>query len=756
MPKVLKYSLIAAGVIVVLLIVGVAIIAATFNPNDYKPLIIKLVQDKKQRTLTIPGEIKLTFFPSIGADLGKVTISEHKSSAVFASVERAKVSLALMPMFAKQFVVDRVVIDGLVANIRVAKDGSANFDDLTSKEPGSNAQPAQQARLDIASVAITNANLSYIDEAAKRKLRIANLNLSTGPLGNGKKSNIDLSADIAGDNPKLALKLKLKSDLRIDLEQQHFVLNKFNAALSGAAIDFSSLNLTIAGNADLKPAAKQASISDLAVNGEAKRGAQNMQIKFLAPSFEGSPKAIKMAALTLEATLKQGTLDATARLSGALDGDLETPLFRSSKLSLDIQGKDGDLAIKGNVSTALNANLKSQLIELAGLSADVVLPNPGGGALALNAKGNASVNLAKEAVQLALVGKLDGSALNIRAGLNDFAKPAYNFDVSIDNLDLDRYTAKGSTPPTASANANANSPEKPLDLSALKTLIARGKLQAGALKVANLRATNVKLELVAGGGRVDISPIAANMYGGSVAGNLSVAASNPPRIAMQQTLRNVNVGALLKDAIGKDPIEGQGNVMLNITASGATVTQMKKGLNGSATLDLKNGAVKGINLAATVRSAKSMFGMAQGAASSNAAPKQGTGSAEEKTDFSELTGSFKIVNGVARNDDLSAKSPLLRLSGNGDIDIGESRIDYTAKATVVASLQGQGGPEMQAMQGVTVPVKLSGPFSAIGWKVDVGSMVGDVAKQKFEVQKDKLKDQLKDKLNEQLKGLFGK
>ena len=75
---------------------------------------------------------------------------------------------------------------------------------------------------------------------------------------------------------------------------------------------------------------------------------------------------------------------------------------------------------------------------------------------------------------------------------------------------------------------------------------------------------------------------------------------------------------------------------------------------------------------------------------------------------------------------------------------------------MVSSLQGQGGPEMQAMQGLTVPVKLSGPFSAIGWKVDVGSMVGDVAKQKFDMQKDKLRDQLKDKLNEQLKGLFGR
>jgi AsmA protein len=154
-------------------------------------------------------------------------------------------------------------------------------------------------------------------------------------------------------------------------------------------------------------------------------------------------------------------------------------------------------------------------------------------------------------------------------------------------------------------------------------------------------------------------------------------------------------------------------------------------------------------------------------AQANAAPQQGTGSAEEKTDFSELTGTFKIVNGVAHNEDLAAKSPLLRLGGNGDINLGEDRLNYTAKATVVPTLQGQGGPELQAMKGLTLPVKLSGPFTAIGWKIDFAGMVGDLAKQKIdekkqevkaemqkkvEEQKTKLQDQVKDKL----KGLFGK
>ena len=124
MPKIVKYVAIALGAVIALLAIGVGIIAATFDPNHYKPQLIKLVQEKKQRTLTIPGDITLSFFPKLGADLGRASISERNNTAEFASVESAKLSLALIPLLSKEFVVDEVHIDGLRANIRKNKDGS--------------------------------------------------------------------------------------------------------------------------------------------------------------------------------------------------------------------------------------------------------------------------------------------------------------------------------------------------------------------------------------------------------------------------------------------------------------------------------------------------------------------------------------------------------------------------------------------------------------------------------------------------------
>ena len=79
MNKILKYGAIALAGLIVLVLIVVGIVAATFNPNDYKPMVVKMVQEKKQRTLNIEGDIKLAFWPKIGANLGRISISEHKS-----------------------------------------------------------------------------------------------------------------------------------------------------------------------------------------------------------------------------------------------------------------------------------------------------------------------------------------------------------------------------------------------------------------------------------------------------------------------------------------------------------------------------------------------------------------------------------------------------------------------------------------------------------------------------------------------------
>jgi AsmA protein len=192
-------------------------------------------------------------------------------------------------------------------------------------------------------------------------------------------------------------------------------------------------------------------------------------------------------------------------------------------------------------------------------------------------------------------------------------------------------------------------------------------------------------------------------------------------------------------------LDGRGDVALDVTATGNTVSAIKKSLNGSAALNLKDGAIKGINLAQSLRNAKAMF-------TGGTRDSEQAAAAGEKTDFSDLSASFVIRDGVAHNDDLLVKSPFLRLTGAGDINIAQGSLNYLAKAAVVATSSGQGGKELDDLKGLSVPVRVSGPFAALKYKLEYGSAFSDSTKQQFEEKKEQLKDRLEDQLKARLQG----
>jgi AsmA protein len=315
-------------------------------------------------------------------------------------------------------------------------------------------------------------------------------------------------------------------------------------------------------------------------------------------------------------------------------------------------------------------------------------------------------NLAKQDLQADVSGVLDDSKLKAKIELTHFAPLKATFDASIDRLNVDRYL-----PP----ERKEAKPDERIDLSGLKGKSVNGKIAIGALTAKHVKLENVKADLKLEGGKLDVSPHSANLYGGTLSGALT-ADANGNRIHVKETAQNVAVGALLRDAAQKDMLEGRGNVSLDVQSAGGTVTALKKALAGSARVEMKDGAIKGINLAESARNAKSALGMKQ----TKADPSQ-------KTDFSEMSASFKIANGVAHNDDLKALSPFLRLGGAGNLDIGNNVIDYLAKATLAATAKGQGGRDVGQVAGVTIPVKLTGALDNPQWNVDYSALLGGAA-----------------------------
>lgn len=743
MNKILKYGLLGTGAVAGIAVAGIVYVAVTFNPNDYKPQIIQAVKDSKQRNLKLDGDIKLSFYPNIGANLNKVSLSEFKSAKEFAAIESVRVSLAFMPLLRKKVVVNEVSISGLKATLVKHKDGTTNIDDLlakdeTKKEEGKK-DVSQPVKFDITSVSVSKTSFAYRDESTGAQYAINDLNLKTGRVAIGVPSSIDLSVGVQANQPRLDITAQLKTIVTFDLDAQKYKLLSMELQAGGSALDISSLKVKAGGDVSADLPAQEFGVKKFALNASGIKGKDKFEAMLDAPALSITKDKYSGDKIALNAKLDAafGNVIASLLLPG-VEGDMQS--FKLSALTLDLDLKQPEQAFKVKFSSPVTGNIKTQQFNLRNLSVAVSatgdkLPNK---SVSSEMKGSVQLDVLKQNVQASLAGGLLQSKVKIKAGVNGFEEPAINFDVDVDQFDADLYLPKAST---AEAPKPAE-PEQPFDLTALRKLKLDGSLHVGALKAANIKTTQLRVDVKARDGQVNVNPLSVNLYQGSARLSVSVnAAPATPSFAVNGNLTGVNIAPLLNDVVDLDIAEGKGNIALNLTTQGNKVSSLKKALNGSMAVNLADGAIKGINLPKLVQGVQSL---------SKRSSMEIMGlSKDEKTGFSEFKASFKVVNGVAHNDDLAVKAPILRVAGNGDIDIGNDSLDYTTKVTV-SKIEGGGS--------ATLPVYLSGPFASLKYRVDYGALVKDVAKQKIEAKVEAKKEEAKAKAQEQLKnrlkGLF--
>jgi len=739
--KILKYVLIGFAAVLLILIAGAAYLAATFDPNAYKPQIVELVRNKTQRTLALEGDIKLSFWPSIGAEVGRMSLSEAKSDKEFAAMESARVSLKLMPLLSRDFVVDELAIRGLRANIARTRAGETNVDDLLGKEDKKQPEETpQQVKFDIAHVALDNAAITYRDETTGAQYALAGLTLKTGRIAPDVPTKIALTTAARSNKPKLDLTVDGKTQLTFNLDDQTYRLTDLALEVKGQAGDFTDLAVKAAGNVTAQLKTSEFATEKLAVNGTAMRGKEKMELKLDAPrlSMTADKASGDKVALALTLTAPDSATMLNASLPG-IEGTAKS--FRSPAVTLDVDRKQRDQTMKAKISSPLTGSLDARQVSLPQLKASIALTGPKlpGQSISGELAGSASVDGAKEHAQANLAGKIADSTIKARIAVTDFSPLALDFDVDVGELDVDRYAGSPEKAKSGGKGPSGKQPETPIDLTALRDLRANGSLRVGSLKASNLKASNVRVGVKANGGRVELNPLSANLYQGSLAGAVTInAAPATPAFAVKQMLTGVHVGPLLRDLADTETLEGKGNVSVNVTTQGNTVSALKKALDGSAAVKLTDGAIKGIDIAGSIRKAQSMVSSLKGQ------QVQQT-DARERTDFSELTATFDIRDGVARNNDLSIKSPLLRVGGAGAVNIGADALDYTVKASLVATAAGQGGKERSDLRGITVPVRVTGPLASPSYQLDFGAMVTDTARQKIE-------DTISKKLEERLGG----
>lgn len=745
MSRYLKYGLWTVGVLLALAAALAGYVAATFDPNAYKPQIITAVKESKQRTLRLDGDIRLHFFPSIGVSLGKASLSEYRSEQEFASLESASVSLKLLPLLARQVVVDEVAVSGVKARVVKYRNGKTNLDDLLGK-PADPAVPAPPAAaeaggppmsFDIASVQLDKTDLSYDDEAAGNRYSVQDLSLKTGRIANDVPSRIDFSAHIQSSQPRLDIMAQIKATLTFDLEKNFYQVQGLELQANGKALDMTDLLVKAGGDASAHLATQEFALQKFAFSASGSKAQGTFEASFNAPDLSLTRDRFKGDSVALNAKLDgaSGSVVAALALPG-IEGNAGS--FKVGSMALDVDVKQPEQAFKLKLTSPLTGSIDAQQFNLSDLrlALDASGDKLPGKHISSELKGSVQADLGRQSIQAKLDGGLLQSQVKAKAAVNNFSVPMIRYDLEIDQFDADPYLPKKSEQTQPQNKAKAAEPEQPFDLSALKTLNLEGSLRIGSLKAANVKVAQLRVDVKARGGQVNIAPISARLYQGSIDGRASVNAMTSS-FAINEKLTGVDTAPLLKDVANLDLVEGRGNIALDLTAQGNTVSGLKQALNGKVAVNLANGSIKGIDLGKLVQGLQNL--------GKETSTRTLGVDKNEKTAFSEFKANFKVHNGVAHNDDLAVKSTVLRVTGKGDIDIGHDSLDYNAKVIFAKTEQGKTA---------TLPVNVSGAFDDLKFKVDYGALLADVAKQKLDEKKDELKDRAREELKKSLKGLF--
>lgn len=197
------------GIVALFIIVAISFVLL-FDPNDYREDIAAEVKRNTGRELVIEGELELTLFPWLAINIGKTTLGNAPGfgDEPFASFEQARLSVRVLPMLLhREVAVGTATLDSFQLNLEVAKNGRSNWQDLIeASEAETDAADAGVETLDIASIEITNAAVSYSDAQVGESYRLTNFNLTSGRVTRGEPvtlaSNFDFElqpADLAGD-----------------------------------------------------------------------------------------------------------------------------------------------------------------------------------------------------------------------------------------------------------------------------------------------------------------------------------------------------------------------------------------------------------------------------------------------------------------------------------------------------------------------------------------------------------------------------
>lgn len=672
-----RVLLIVSGIAALLIIAAFSV--PFFIPKSvYKNQIENAATNALQRDVTLAGDVKISVFPRISASVEQVSVANPDGFATPNMIEAGALrgSVKWMPLLSRRVDVQEIAFVDADVFLQRKADGNTNWEFASSKE----ASPPPEGTngsfdAGIESAILKNASLTFQDDQSGETYKLSELDLEASLRGmdqplsataSGRFQEQAFTVDIWLDAPE-ALTRNLPAQARLDLASDLANIKYDGSVQLG---DAPSLNGTF-----------ETVVADLAA---------------LTQQFE----------LDVPARSALGRLQVAGKASGALDSPSLTELKLTHDSDLLSASYEGSVSLNGDGTVAGTLSIASDRMRDL-LSATAIELAPGDTLQTFAVSGTANGTF-KSVMVNNLNLSLDALRGTGQAGIDVSATtPRIIGDLSVPALDLTPFM--GEPDPEKTNQGIQPWSDETLELSGLKSVNANLSLEVGSLTIGDVELTDAVMDVDLTDGLLTADLSQFKVFSGLWLGKLTVdARPATPKVGFDMQGQNVAVANLLGTLAGFDSLTGTGQFKVSAQSSGTSIDAIMQAIDGEVSTSLSDGVVKGLNVAALVRSASSL----KQAIATGSIQELNFGEAlsqNAETDFSSFNTVLKVNNGVANVDVMKLLSPILGVDGTGQINLAAQSMDLRLATSVDKSAQGQGS--VVQLNGIPVPIRISGAWT---------------------------------------------
>ncbi|CAI1802713.1 MULTISPECIES: outer membrane assembly protein AsmA [Serratia] len=185
-----------------------------------------------------------------------------------------------------------------------------------------------------------------------------------------------------------------------------------------------------------------------------------------------------------------------------------------------------------------------------------------------------------------------------------------------------------------------------------------------------------------------------------------------PVITVQPMVKQVELGSILKAFEMPQVMTGKFSMQGDLTGDRLTSQSFERRWQGTAQLAMQDAQLHGLNIQQLI----------QQAVARNDSSVRGQDDYQRYTEVKQLSAKASLNQGTVKITELGADSPLLKLSGNGTVDMPGKQCDMQLNVRVTGGWKGR-DDLIEQLQKTPIPLRVYGPWNQLNYQLQVDQIL---------------------------------